>query len=211
MMSGSKDLCGVSARKRNNEKATNNDVTIIMLQKNMRSMHSRERIEEMVCELEGYRWDALWLCETWRHEQAEICETSQTTHFHGIWKVRQQTRSRNYFEQKVEAKNHRHWMHQRACQRIKLMSVYFSHSGYADHHIEKCTKRSRNTLQIAKDTFLKLVETSMLNWDLITEMNVIVLADTLQRGKHMRWLDETLDDVTRLHSTQRDERKTPQK
>ena len=63
-------------------------------------------------------------------------------------------------------------------QRIKLMSVYFSQSGYADHHIEKCTKRSRNTLQIAKDTFHKLVETSLPNWDLITEMNVIVLADT---------------------------------
>ena len=25
-------------------------------------------------------------------------------------------------------------------QRIKLMSVYFSHSGYADHHIEKMYK-----------------------------------------------------------------------
>ena len=56
MMSGTKDLCGVIARKRNNEKATNNDVTFVVLQKNMRSMHSSERIEEVVCELEGYRW-----------------------------------------------------------------------------------------------------------------------------------------------------------
>ena len=29
----------------------------------------------MVCELEGYRWDAILLSETWRHEQAEIWET----------------------------------------------------------------------------------------------------------------------------------------
>ena len=58
MMSGSKDLCGDSARKRNDEKAINNDVTFIVLQKIMRSMHSSERTEEMVCELEGYRWDA---------------------------------------------------------------------------------------------------------------------------------------------------------
>ena len=29
MVSGGKDLCGVTARKRNNEKATNNDVTFI--------------------------------------------------------------------------------------------------------------------------------------------------------------------------------------
>ena len=61
MMSGSKDLCGVSARKRNNEKATNNDVTFIVLQKNARSMHSSEPIEEMVCELEGYWW-VLYYC-----------------------------------------------------------------------------------------------------------------------------------------------------
>ena len=39
MMSGSKDLCGDSARKRNDEKDLNNDVTFIVLQKNMRSMH----------------------------------------------------------------------------------------------------------------------------------------------------------------------------
>ena len=63
MMSGSKELCGVTARIGNNEKAANNDVTYV-LQKNMRSMHSSERIEELVCELEGYRWDALMLCES---------------------------------------------------------------------------------------------------------------------------------------------------
>ena len=64
MMSGRKDLCGVTARKRNNEKSTNNDVTFIVPQNNLRSMHSSERIEELVCEFEGYRWDALSLCET---------------------------------------------------------------------------------------------------------------------------------------------------
>ena len=66
IMSGSKDLCGVTTRKRNNEKAKNNDVTFIVLHQNIGSMHSIERIDEMVCELEGYRWDALLLCETWR-------------------------------------------------------------------------------------------------------------------------------------------------
>ena len=75
MMSGSKDLCGDSTRKRNDEKAINNDVTFVVLKKNMRSMHSSERIEEMIYELEGYRWDALLLCETWRHDKAEIWET----------------------------------------------------------------------------------------------------------------------------------------
>ena len=54
------------------KKAINNDVTCIVLQKNMRSMHLSERIEELVCEFEGYRWDALFLCETWRHDKEEI-------------------------------------------------------------------------------------------------------------------------------------------
>ena len=83
MMSGSKDLCGVSARKRNNEKATDNDVTFIVPQKNMRSMHSSERIEEMVCELEGYRWDALLLCETWMHDKTERWEAHHKHIFMG--------------------------------------------------------------------------------------------------------------------------------
>ena len=63
-------------------------------------------------------------------------------------------------------------------QRIKLMSVYFTHSGYADHHVEKCTEQSRNTRQTAKITYRLLEETSMQNWGLATEPNVQVLADT---------------------------------
>ena len=49
----------------------------------MRLMHSCERIEEMVCELEGYRWDALLLSETWRQDQAEIWETHHKHIFMG--------------------------------------------------------------------------------------------------------------------------------
>ena len=59
MMSGSKDLRGDSTRIRNDEKTINNAVTFIVLQKKMRSMHSSERIEEMIYELHGYRWDAI--------------------------------------------------------------------------------------------------------------------------------------------------------
>ena len=44
-------------------------------------MHSSEKIEELVTELEGYRWDAILLNETWRHEPAELWS----------WKIRQQT------------------------------------------------------------------------------------------------------------------------
>ena len=83
MMSGSKDLCRDSTTKRNDEKANNNDVTFILPQKNMRSVHSSERIEEMICELEGYRWDALLLSETWRHDKVEIWETHHKHIFMG--------------------------------------------------------------------------------------------------------------------------------
>ena len=53
----------------------------------MRSMHSSEKIEEMVSELEGYRWDAILLSETWRHEQAKIWETHHRHIFMGSGKL----------------------------------------------------------------------------------------------------------------------------
>ena len=65
----------------------NNEVTFIILQKNMRSMHSSEKkIEELVTELEGYRWDAILLSETWRHEPAEMWKTHHNHIFMGAGK-----------------------------------------------------------------------------------------------------------------------------
>ena len=84
----------------------NKEVTFIILQKNMRSMHSSEKIEELVTELEGYRWDAILLSETWRHEPAELWETHHNHIFMGAGKVREQTRSWNHVGQKVEKKNY---------------------------------------------------------------------------------------------------------
>ena len=57
-------------------------------------------------------------------------------------------------------------------QHIKLMSVYFPHSKYADHHIEKMYRTIINT-------YKSLEETSMLSWDLEKERKVTVWADTL--------------------------------
>ena len=37
-------------------------------------MNSSERTEEMICDLEGYRWDAVLLNETWRAAKSEIWE-----------------------------------------------------------------------------------------------------------------------------------------
>ena len=103
MESGCKDLCVDSTGKKNKEK--NKDVTFIVVA-NMRSMHSSERIEEMVCELEGYRWDAILSSETWRQDKSEIWETHHKHIFMGSRKIRQQTRCWNHAEQEVEAKNY---------------------------------------------------------------------------------------------------------
>ena len=163
MMSESKELCGHPARKRNVEKAINNDVTFKVLQKNMRSMHSSERIEEMVCELDGYRWDALLLCETWRHDKEEIWETHHKPIFMGAGKYDNKhgvgiLLNKKWKQRIIDTE----YINERAIsttivvnrQRIKLTSENFTHSGHADHHLEKCTKRSRSTLKIAKNTFL---------------------------------------------------------
>ena len=75
-------------------------------------------------------------------------------------------------------------------QRIKLMSVYFPHSGYADYHVEKCTERSRSTRQIAKNTYRLLEETSLENWELAREPNVQVLAD--EGNKRGDWMKQWL-------------------
>ena len=62
---------------------------------------------------------------------------------------------------------------------MKLMSVYFPHSKYADHHIEKMHKTIEKHMMNNKNTFQSLEETSMLSWDLVKERNVKVLVGTL--------------------------------
>ena len=63
MTSGSKEL-QLQFTAGNEKHSKNREVTLIILQKNMRSMHSSEKIEELETELEDYRWDAILLSET---------------------------------------------------------------------------------------------------------------------------------------------------
>ena len=109
-------------------------------------MRSSERIEEMICALQGYRWDAIFLCETWRHDEAEIWETHHKHRFigarkydnkHGVGISLNKKWKQRIFD--TEYINGRAISTTNVVnrQRIKLMSVYFTHLGYADHHIEK--------------------------------------------------------------------------
>ena len=112
-------------------------------------MHSSVKIEEMVSELEGYRWDSILLSERWRQEQAEMWETHCKHIFmesgkfdnkHGVGIMLNKRRRQRIIDTE--------YINERAItatilvdrQHIKLMSMYFSHSKYADHHIEKMYK-----------------------------------------------------------------------
>ena len=173
MSSGSKGICPRSTEEKDDH-SKNKEVKFIILQKNLRSMHSSEKIEELVSELEGYRWDAILLNETWRHEQAETWETHHKHIFMGAGKYENKhgvgiMLNKRWRKRIIDTD----YINERAItttilvnrQHIQLMSVYFRHSKYADHHIEKMYKT--------------IEETSMLSWDLEKERNVKVLADTL--------------------------------
>ena len=60
MASGSKDMCPRSTEK-NDDHSKKQRSYIHYSSKNMRSMHSSEKVEELVSELEGYRWDAIFI------------------------------------------------------------------------------------------------------------------------------------------------------
>ena len=161
MESGSKDLCGDSTGKKNNAKTNNKDITFIVLQKNMRSRHSSERIEEMVCEFEGYRWDAILLSETWRQGKSEVWETHHKHMFMGAGKYDNKHGVGIMLNKKWRQRNvDTEYINERAItativvnrQRIKLMSA------------KNCTQQSRNTLP-ARIAYRLLEETSMLRWD----------------------------------------------
>ena len=127
----------------------------------MRSMHSSERIEEMACELEGYRWNAILLSETWRQDKSEICETRHKHIFMGAGKHDNKhgfgiMLNKKWRQRIIDTE----YINKRAitativvnCQRIKLMSVYFTHSGYAENQIEKKVQNDRE----ARDKLQKI-------------------------------------------------------
>ena len=128
------------------------DITFIVLQKNLRSMHPSGRTEEMISELEGYRWDAILLSEKWRSEKSEILETHHKHIFigkfdnkHGVCimlnkKWRQQVIDTEYISERAITTTI--VVDQ---QRIKFMSVYFTTRDMRTNTLKKCTKRSKST------------------------------------------------------------------
>ena len=90
-----------------------------------------------------------FLSETWRQEQAEIWETHHKHIFMGSGKFDNKhgvgiMLNKRWRQRIIDTE----YINERAItttilvnrQHIKLMSVYFLHSKYADHHIEKMYK-----------------------------------------------------------------------
>ena len=95
MVSGSKDMCDDSTGKKNNEseKTKNKDGYVYR-----------------TCELEGYRWDAILLNETWRQDKSEIWETH---HKHVVMGAGRFDNKHGVGIMLNKAKNYRHRIHQR--------------------------------------------------------------------------------------------------
>ena len=130
-------------------------------------MKSNVRIDEMFSELQGCRWDAVLVSETWRPEKEEIWETNRGHIIIFTEKFENQHGVAIVVNKKWKHKiNWKGYISERAIatsitvntQRITLMSVYMPHSGYADHHVEKAynmiekiIKPTRHTLIIGGD------------------------------------------------------------
>ena len=122
-----------------------------------------------------------FLNETWRHELAELWETHHKHIFMGAGKYDNKHGVGIMLNKRWRKRiMNTEYINERAItttilvnrQQIKLMSVYFPRSKYADH--KTIEKHMLNNKQIQS-----LEETSMLSWDLAKERNVKVLAGTL--------------------------------
>ena len=119
--------------------------TFTVLQKDMRSMSTNDRLDELIKELHQVDWDVILISETWRQnkevwetQQGHIMvESGQFINKHGVaillnkrWKNQIKwvhCESERIVAMSISVNNHP----------IVLMSVYMPHSGYADHHVEK--------------------------------------------------------------------------
>ena len=126
-----------------------------VLQKNMRSMSSNDRLDELIKELHRVDWDVILISETWRQNK-EVWETQQGHIMVESGQFINKHRVAILLNKRW--KNQIKWVH---CESerivamlisvnkhpIVLMSVYMPHSGYADHHVEKVYKTINKMLE----------------------------------------------------------------
>ena len=132
----------ISPRSRSEESQR---TTFTVLQKNMRSMSSNERLDELIREPYRIDWDVILISETWRqnkevwetqHEHIMV-ESGQFVNKHGVAillnkRLKNQIKWVHIASERIVAMSISVNKHP-----IVLLSVYMPHSGYADHHVEK--------------------------------------------------------------------------
>ena len=132
--------------------------------------------------MEGCRWDAILVSESWSASNAEIWESQQGHMFMGSGKVENKHGIGILVNKKW--RKHINWtdyISERAIttsitvnkQHVLLMIVYFTHSGYADHHVEKVYRSIEKLTKSKKQN---------MNWDQGLVLNVSVLDRT-----HSKW------------------------
>ena len=179
----------------------------------VRSLTSSERIEELTQEVEGCRWDAKLISETWRSSNAEIWETQQGHIFMGAGKFKNKHGVGILLNKKWRKRiNWTDYISERAIstsitvnkQHVLLMSVYVTHSGYADHHV-KNLQIIRETHEIQKEEHTNCVR-SFQCW-----IGTRVWCWTCQcrtaypqRGEQERGFDAAVVDDSKFHGTWHD-------
>ena len=120
--------------------------------KKQRLMNSSDRIEEMIKEIEDYSWDAILTIETWRSSKVDgrLKEDTFLVEKHAVaillnknWRYRI-VDTDHISERAISTTNK---------QKFMQMSVCFSHSGLADHHVERLLMRSKGALHIIGGDF----------------------------------------------------------
>ena len=108
--------------------------------KKTRSLHIDDRLDELLEEIEGCKWDVILLSETWRTAKTRHGSPAVLSHLHGRQWLQSKTSSR----------------------RIVLISIYFLRTGHTDDHIEKTYKcienhcKENHTTMIADDFNVQL-------------------------------------------------------
>ena len=169
-------------------------------------MHSSEIIEEIVCELEGHRWDAMFLSETWRQDKAEYGrhitntfswvpgDTTTNTALELCWTRSGGTELLTLNTSTNGPSPPQSWSTASASNWWVCTSPT---RGIPTITSRKCTRRSRSTQQIAKDTYRLFEETSMQHRDLDSEENVQMLV-----GWNIGWCYKITQHSTRCTERQ---------
>ena len=207
MESGSKDLCGGSTGKRHNEGTNNKDVTFILQQvKEVKKLFASSKGTDGMlhyCVKRG----GMTKKKYGRHIPNIFMGTGKYDYKHGVGIIlNKKWRQRIFDTEHINERVITAIVANR--QRIKLMSVYFTQLRICGpSHRKNVQKDFRSTQKTAKDTHSLPEETSMQNWNVVTEPNAQVLEDTLHEGNKKRLLVEKLADATGLHRFQHDVQK----